>query len=60
MEGIFRQGQGNGREMRAVLEIRKKIQVVLMANDGQSRATSPLFFLKTGCLNKVLVALGNC
>ena len=25
-----------------------------MANAGQSRATSPLFFLKTGCLNKVL------
>ena len=26
-----------------------------MANAGQSRATGPLFFLKTGCLNEVLV-----
>ena len=30
-----------------------------MANAGQSRATSPLSFLKTGCLNKVLVVSGN-
>ena len=43
----------------AVLEIRKKIQVVLMANAGQSRATGPLFFLKPGCPNKVLVVSGN-
>ena len=30
-----------------------------MANTAQSRATGPLFFLKTGCRNKILVALGN-
>ena len=30
-----------------------------MANVGQSRATGPLFFLKTGCPNKVLVVSGN-
>ena len=45
--------------MGAVLEITKKIQVVLMANARQSPATGPSFFLKTGCLNNVLVVLGN-
>ena len=30
-----------------------------MANARQSRATSPLFFLKSGCRNKVLVVSGN-
>ena len=30
-----------------------------MANAAQSRATGPLFFLKTGCSNKILVASGN-
>ena len=29
-----------------------------MANAGQSRATGPLFFLKTGCPNRVLVVSG--
>ena len=43
----------------AVLKIRKKIQVVLMANAGQSWATGPLFFLKTRCPKEVLVVLGN-
>ena len=42
-----------------MLEIRKKIQVVLMANAGQSRATGPLFILKTGCPNEVLVVSGT-
>ena len=37
----------------------EKIQVVLMANAGQSRASGPLFFVKTGCLKKVLVVSGN-
>ena len=37
----------------------EKIQVVLMANAGQSQATGPLFFLKTGCPNEVLVVSGN-
>ena len=35
------------------------MQVVRMANAAQSRATGPLFFLKTGCLNEILVASGN-
>ena len=30
-----------------------------MVNEGQSRATGALFFLKTGCLNEVLVVSGN-
>ena len=30
-----------------------------MANARQTRATGPLFFLKTGCPNEVLVASGN-
>ena len=30
-----------------------------MANAAQSQATGLLFFLKTGCLNEILVALGN-
>ena len=42
-----------------MLEIRKKIQVFLKANAGQSWVTSPLFFLKTGCPNRVSVVLGN-
>ena len=37
----------------------EKLQVVLMANAGQSWGTSPLFFLKTGCPNKVPFVLGN-
>ena len=30
-----------------------------MVNEGQSRATGALFFLKTGCPNEVLVVSGN-
>ena len=30
-----------------------------MANAGQSRTTGPLFFLKTGCPNEVLVVSAN-
>ena len=30
-----------------------------MADAGQFQATGPLFFLKTGCLNEVLVASAN-
>ena len=30
-----------------------------MANAGQSRATGPLFNLKTGCPNEILVASGK-
>ena len=49
----------HGQLVESVLEIRKKKQIVLMANAGQSWATGPLFFLKTGCPNKLLVVLGN-
>ena len=38
---------------------KEKIQVVQMANAAQSWATGPLFFLKTGCPNEILVASGN-
>ena len=37
----------------------KKSRLSEMANAAQSRATSPLFFLKTGWPNKILVASGN-
>ena len=30
-----------------------------MANAAKSQATGPLFFLKTGCPNEILVASGN-
>ena len=30
-----------------------------MANAAQSRATGPLFFLKTGCPEEILVASGK-
>ena len=42
-----------------VWQFLKLIQVVRMANAAQSRATGPLFLLKTGCINEILVASGN-